>query len=138
MAMALFEEMEKAACCLLQIIKDTPELGKATKVAIAGSMAMQRHLPQYMPDGAAVSSIFFFLRKTRLFPLRHRGLTHVAAKHRPHNQLHDLSLPATEEAAAAPHVTLGGIKPASLLPPVRSDDPFTVCAHTGHRGSHHS
>lgn len=56
MATAMFEEMEKAACCLLQIIKDTPELGKATKVAIAGSMAMQKHLPKYTQDGAAVSA----------------------------------------------------------------------------------
>lgn len=53
--MTLFEDMEKAACCLLEIIRDTPELGKATKVAIAGSMAMQKHLPKYTQDGAAVS-----------------------------------------------------------------------------------
>lgn len=55
MAMATFEDMEKAACCMLQIIKDTPELVKDTKVAIAGSMAMQYHLPKYTQDGAAVS-----------------------------------------------------------------------------------
>lgn len=54
-AMATFEELETAACCLLQIIRDTPELGKTTRVAIAGSMAMQKHLPKYTQDGAAVS-----------------------------------------------------------------------------------
>lgn len=53
--MATFEDMEKAACCMLQIIRDTPELGKDTKVAIAGSMAMQFHLPKYTQEGGVVS-----------------------------------------------------------------------------------
>lgn len=56
MAMATFEDMEKAACCMLQILIDTPELGKDTKVAISGTMAMRHHLPQYMQDGAAVGA----------------------------------------------------------------------------------
>lgn len=53
--MAAFEDLEKAACCLLQIIKDTPELGKSTKVAIAGDMALRKYLPNYRQDGAGVS-----------------------------------------------------------------------------------
>lgn len=65
--MATFEEMEKAACCLLQIIRDTPELGKATKVAIAGSMAMQKHLPKYTQDGAAVSDSNSHLQNSKNF-----------------------------------------------------------------------
>lgn len=54
--MAAFEELEKAACCLLQIIKDTPDLGRSTKVAIAGDMALRKYLPKYRPDNAAVVS----------------------------------------------------------------------------------
>lgn len=55
MAVVAFEELEKAACCLLQIIRDTPELGNSTKAAIAGDMAMRRYLPRHRQDGAAVS-----------------------------------------------------------------------------------
>lgn len=53
--MAAFEDLEKAACCLLQIIRDTPDLGRSTKVAIAGDMAMRKYLPKYRPDSGAVS-----------------------------------------------------------------------------------
>lgn len=61
MVTVAFEELEKAACCLLQIIKDTPELGKTTKVAIAGDMVMRKYLPNYRHDGEGVS-LFWFLR----------------------------------------------------------------------------
>lgn len=58
MAAVAFEELEKAACCLLQIIRDTPELGKSTKAAIAGDMALRRYLPKYRHEGATVSDPF--------------------------------------------------------------------------------
>lgn len=54
---AAFEDLEKAACCLLQIIRDTQELGKDTKVVIAGDMAMHKYLPKYRQNCAAVSSL---------------------------------------------------------------------------------
>lgn len=55
MALATLEDLERAACCLLQIMKDTPELAKDTKVVIAGDMAVRNYLPYYRHDGAGVS-----------------------------------------------------------------------------------
>lgn len=55
MATTAFEDLERAACCLLQIIRDTQELGKDTKVVIAGDMAMQKYLPKHRQGAAAVS-----------------------------------------------------------------------------------
>lgn len=85
--MAMFEEMEKAACCLLQIIRDTPELGKATKVAIAGSMAMQKHLPNYTQDGAAQSIDLIINSATSASLLRKKLLQHPMSPLVESNQL---------------------------------------------------
>ncbi|KAF3766174.1 hypothetical protein M406DRAFT_232419, partial [Cryphonectria parasitica EP155] len=52
-----FGDLEKATCCLLQIIKDTPELDKNTKVAIAGDMAVQKYLPNSRQQFGAGQSI---------------------------------------------------------------------------------
>lgn len=54
---AAFEDMEAAACCILRIIKDTPDLARSTKVAIAGEMAVRKYLPQYRLNTAGVSII---------------------------------------------------------------------------------
>lgn len=56
--MAAFEDMEAAACCLLRIIQDTPDLARSTKVAIAGEMAVRKYLPQYRHHMAGVRSCF--------------------------------------------------------------------------------
>lgn len=54
-AVAAFEDMEAAACCILRIIKDTPDLARSTRVAIAGEMAVRKYLPQYRQNIAGVS-----------------------------------------------------------------------------------
>lgn len=49
-------DMEMAACCIIQIIKDTPDL-RNTKLAIAGDMAIRKHLPKYGQQSAGVSHL---------------------------------------------------------------------------------
>lgn len=71
---AAFEDMEAAACCILRIIKDTPDLARSTKVAIAGEMAVRKYLPQCRQNIAGVSPIILsptihsHPRLTRIFP----------------------------------------------------------------------
>lgn len=47
-------EMEKAACCMIQVIKDTPDL-RTTKLALSGDMAIRKYLPEYGQQHAGVS-----------------------------------------------------------------------------------
>ena len=54
MAATALAAMETAACCIIQIIKDTPDL-RNTKVAIAGDMAIRKYLPEYGQLNAEVS-----------------------------------------------------------------------------------
>lgn len=54
MAAATLAEMEKAACCMIQVIKDTPDL-RTTKLAISGDMAIRKYLPEYGHQHAGVS-----------------------------------------------------------------------------------
>lgn len=56
MAAMTLGNMERAACCIIQIIKDTPDL-RNTKLAIAGDMAIRRHLPEYGQQDAGVSHL---------------------------------------------------------------------------------
>jgi len=54
MAAATLAEMEKAASCMIQVIKDTPDL-RTTKLAISGDMAIRKYLPEYGHQNAGVS-----------------------------------------------------------------------------------
>jgi hypothetical protein len=54
MAAATLAEMEKAASCMIQVIKDTPDL-RTTKLAISGDMAIRKYLPEYGHQHAGVS-----------------------------------------------------------------------------------
>lgn len=67
-AVAAFEDMEAAACCILRIIKDTPDLARSTRVAIAGEMAVRKYLPQYRQDIAGVSGLTHPILGLRLTP----------------------------------------------------------------------
>lgn len=55
-AMSTLAEMEKAACCMIQVIKDTPDL-RTTKLAISGDMAIRKYLPEYGHQHAGVSHL---------------------------------------------------------------------------------
>ncbi|CAN8103908.1 unnamed protein product [Discula destructiva] len=118
MAMATFEDMETATCCLLQIIQDTPELNKDTKIAISGTMAMRQHLPNYMQDGAAQSIDLIINSTTSASLLRKKLLQHPMSPLVELNQMLYFQ-PSTAKTASPSARTAGTevrITPEMLLP----------------------
>ncbi|ROW08588.1 hypothetical protein VPNG_06236 [Cytospora leucostoma] len=73
-AMAL-ADMEAAACCIIRIIKDTPDL-RNTKLAIAGDMAIRKHLPEYGQQNAGKSIDLIVNSSTSASLLRKKLLQH--------------------------------------------------------------
>ncbi|POS75032.1 hypothetical protein DHEL01_v206576 [Diaporthe helianthi] len=74
-AMATLAEMEKAACCMIQVIKDTPDL-RTTKLALSGDMAIWKYLPEYGHQHAGQSIDLVVNSSTSASLLRKKLLQH--------------------------------------------------------------
>ncbi|KUI62786.1 hypothetical protein VP1G_09910 [Cytospora mali] len=75
MAAMTMSDMETAAWCIIQIIKDTPDL-RNTKLAIAGDMAIRKHLPEYGQENAGKSIDLIVNSSTSASLLRKKLLQH--------------------------------------------------------------
>ncbi|KAK2607620.1 hypothetical protein N8I77_006283 [Diaporthe amygdali] len=75
MAAAIMAEMEKAACCMIQVIKDTPDL-RNTKLAFSGDMAIRKYLPEYGQQHAGQSIDLIVNSSTSASLLRKKLLQH--------------------------------------------------------------
>ncbi|KAI3393561.1 hypothetical protein diail_4152 [Diaporthe ilicicola] len=75
MAATTLAEMEKAACCMIQVIKDTPDL-RSTKLALGGDMAIRRYLPEYGQQNAGKSIDLIVNSSTSASLLRKKLLQH--------------------------------------------------------------
>lgn len=108
-------EMDMAACCIIQIIKDTPDL-RNTKLAIAGDMAIRKHLPEYGQQNAEKPCIDLIVNSsTSASLLRKKLLQHPMHPFSESSQLlyYQTSPPSSPRSSSSSKTaTAGGRAPA--------------------------
>ncbi|ROW06890.1 hypothetical protein VMCG_04199 [Cytospora schulzeri] len=114
MAMTM-SDMEVAACCIIQIIKDTPDL-RNTKLAIAGDMAIRKHLPEYGQQNSGKCIDLIVNSSTSASLLRKKLLQHPMTPFSESSQLlyYQTSPPSSPRSSSSSRTATNGSRAQAI------------------------